>query len=124
MKKVWVLALTAVLVLAASAIALPQDASKSQDNPSASSSKSLRGTVSSVDNSAKSFVVKDASGTETTVFWNDSTRLSGELAPGATVRRGAVIHTDVTAEQFAAPALRRRGGRPRESREKQGAGSA
>lgn len=85
MKKVSVLALTALLVLGATAIALPQDASKSQDNPSASQSKSLRGTISSVDNSAKSFVVKDANGTETTVFWNDSTRLSGELAPGAAV---------------------------------------
>jgi glucose-1-phosphate adenylyltransferase len=49
---------------------------------------------------------------------------NAEIPDGATVRRGAVIHTDVTAEQFAAPALRRRGGRPRESREKQGAGSA
>ena len=85
MKKVSVLALTAVLVLAATAIALPQDASKPADNPSAAQSKSIRGTVSSVDNSAKSFVVKDANGTETTVFWNDSTRLSGELAPGAAV---------------------------------------
>lgn len=85
MKKVSVLALTALLVLAATGIALPQDASKSQDNPSASSSKALRGTISSVDNSAKSFVVKDEKGTETTVFWNDSTRLSGELAPGAAV---------------------------------------
>ena len=85
MKKVSVLALTALLVPGATAIALPQDASKSQDNPSASQSKALRGTISSVDNSAKSFVVKDANGTETTVFWNDSTRLSGALAPGAAV---------------------------------------
>jgi glucose-1-phosphate adenylyltransferase len=49
---------------------------------------------------------------------------NAEIPDGATVRRGAVIHTDVTAEQFAAPVPRRRGGRARESREKQGAGSA
>ena len=47
--------------------------------------KSLRGTISSVDNNAKSMVVKDADGKEVTVFWTDSTRLSGELTQGATV---------------------------------------
>jgi hypothetical protein len=84
MKKVSVLALTAVLVLSAAAIAAPA-ARSTQDNPSSSSMKSMRGTISSVDNGAKSFVVKDANGKEATVFWNDATRLSGELATGATV---------------------------------------
>ncbi len=101
MKKVSVLALTAVLVLATAAIALPQDTSKSQDNPSATASKSMRGTISSVDNSAKSFVVKDSNGTETTVFWNDATRLSGELAPGAAV----VIQTSMQDGKTVATAI-------------------
>ena len=57
-----------------------QDSSKSQ-----SSMKSLRGTVSSVDNTAKSFVVKDSSGKEVTVFWTDSTRMSGDLKEGSSV---------------------------------------
>jgi len=86
MKKVGFLALTAVLVLATAAVAIPQSAQdKPADNPSASQSKAVRGTITSVDNAAKSFVVKDANGTETTVFWNDATRLSGELATGSMV---------------------------------------
>jgi Cu/Ag efflux protein CusF len=66
-----------------------QDPSKSQpstQDPSKSQPmKSLRGTVSSVDNTAKSFVVKDSSGKEVTVFWTDSTRMSGDLKEGASV---------------------------------------
>lgn len=82
MKKVSVLALTAILAFSVAALAAPQAA---QENPSASSMKSMRGTITSIDNSAKSFVVKDADGKEVTVFWNDATRLSGELAAGAAV---------------------------------------
>jgi len=47
--------------------------------------KSIRGTISSVDNNAKSMVVKDADGKEVTIFWTDTTRLSGELTQGAAV---------------------------------------
>jgi hypothetical protein len=48
--------------------------------------KSIRGTISSVDNNAKSMVVKDADGKEVTIFWTDATRLSGELTQGASVQ--------------------------------------
>jgi Domain of unknown function (DUF5666) len=74
-----------------------QDPSKSQP----SQMKALRGTVSSVDNTAKSFVVKDSSGKEVTVFWTDSTRMSGDLKEGASVniqtsdQGGKVVATSV-----------------------------
>jgi len=49
---------------------------------------------------------------------------NAEIPDDATVRRGAVIHTDVTAEQFSAPKRRRRAAARREGKEKQTAGSA
>jgi hypothetical protein len=85
MKKVSLLALAAALVL--STVAIAQD-TKPADKPSqqpSSSMSSLRGTISSVDNTGKSFVVKDSAGKETTVYWNDATRLSGDLATGSMV---------------------------------------
>jgi hypothetical protein len=60
-------------------------AQSAQTAPSQGSMKSIQGTISSVDNSAKSFIVKDSSGKEVTVFWTDATRLSGELTEGASV---------------------------------------
>ncbi|HYX19703.1 MAG TPA: DUF5666 domain-containing protein, partial [Thermoanaerobaculia bacterium] len=39
----------------------------------------------SVDNSGKSFTVKDDSGKETTVFWDSSTKVSGDLKVGSMV---------------------------------------
>jgi Cu/Ag efflux protein CusF len=82
MRKLLVFALAAAFLVSGVAIASAQ----SQSAPSQSTSmKSLRGTISSVDNNAKSMVVKDADGKEVTVFWTDSTRLSGELTQGATV---------------------------------------
>jgi Cu/Ag efflux protein CusF len=86
MKRSLVLALALAFSLSAVATVSAQstqDSSKSQ--PSQSSMKSLRGTVSSVDNTAKSFVVKDSSGKEVTVFWTDSTRMSGDLKEGSSV---------------------------------------
>jgi hypothetical protein len=85
MKKVSILALAVALVLSTMAIAQETKPSDKPSQQPSSSMTSLRGTISSVDNTGKSFVVKDANGKETTVYWNDATRLSGELAPGATV---------------------------------------
>ena len=59
----------------------PSDTQKSAPAPA-----SIHGTVTSVDNSSKSLVVKDdATGKETTVYWDASTKLSGDLKPGAMV---------------------------------------
>ena len=83
MKKVLVFALAVAFVVSV----VPVAAAQSQSSPSSQqgSMKSIRGTISSVDKSAKSFVVKDADGKEVTIFWTDATSLSGELNEGATV---------------------------------------
>jgi hypothetical protein len=82
MRKVLIFALAAAFLVSGASIASAQ----SQSAPSQGSSmKSLRGTISSVDNNAKSLVVKDADGKEVTIFWTDATRLSGELTQGASV---------------------------------------
>ena len=78
--------------IAAAASAVPQE--KPQDpsmQPEARQSShattdTMRGTVSSVDQSGKSFIVKDnATGKEVTVYWDSSTKVVGDLKPGSTV---------------------------------------
>jgi len=89
MKKVLALALTVGFGLAVAAFA--QDATQtkpdpSQSNPSQSQSgKVVTGTITSIDNAAKTFVVKDESGQNVTVYWSDATRVSGDLKEGAAV---------------------------------------
>ena len=83
MRKILVFALAAAFLVSGAVIASAQ----SQSAPSQQGSmKSIRGTISSVDNNAKSMVVKDADGKEVTIFWTDATRLSGELTQGASVQ--------------------------------------
>jgi len=76
MRKVVTLSLALVLCLSVIALA--------GENQSAD--KSIQGTITKVDTAGKMLTVKDTSGNETTVAWNDSTRITGgELAEGATV---------------------------------------
>ena len=71
--------LSLALLLCLSAIALAGDKTTVAD-------KTIQGTITKVDTAGKMLTVKDTSGNETTVAWNDSTRISGgELAEGATV---------------------------------------
>jgi Cu/Ag efflux protein CusF len=80
------LALSLVLGLALSAVAVAQDASQSgQQKSQPAQAKSVSGTITQVDNNAKMFVVKDESGQLVTVYWNDATRVTGDLKEGATV---------------------------------------
>jgi Cu/Ag efflux protein CusF len=85
MKKVLVWSL--VLGLALSGAAIAQDKSQpSQSGQQAQQAKSVRGTIAQVDNSQKFFVIKDDAGQQLTVYWNDSTRISGgDLKEGASV---------------------------------------
>jgi hypothetical protein len=60
--------------------------SDSQNSKSMQSASSIHGTITSVDNSGKSFMVKDEStGKETTVYWDSSTKLTGDLKVGSMV---------------------------------------
>ena len=48
--------------------------------------KSIAGTISKVDMAGKSMVVKTADGKETTIYWNDTTKLQG------TPKEGEMVH--------------------------------
>ena len=79
MRKVWALAVVAVLCLAVVAIA-------GDDKMGKMEGKKVEGTITKVDTAAKMMTVKDAAGQETAVYWNDSTKVEGgELKEGQMV---------------------------------------
>jgi hypothetical protein len=72
--------------------------------------KSTRGTITSIDNASKSFVVRDeASGKEATVYWNASTKVNGDLKVGAVVsleateQSGKMVATTIEATSAKKP---------------------
>lgn len=46
---------------------------------------STEATITKLDSAAKSMVVKTADGKEMTIYWNESTKVKGELKEGETV---------------------------------------
>ena len=83
--------IASAVAVAASAVAQdkPQDPSQPEarqsTNQSQAPASSIHGTVVSVDQSGKSFVIKDEAGKETTVYWDSSTKMSGDLKAGSMV---------------------------------------
>jgi opacity protein-like surface antigen len=77
--------------LAVSAAAIAQDSPQKPDAMKPAQSQqaapsSIRGTITSVDNTAKSFVVKDdTSGKDVTVYWDSSTKVNGDVKVGNAV---------------------------------------
>jgi hypothetical protein len=67
----------AIMCLATLAVAAP--------DPSQSDTKTISGVISRVDMNGKTMVVKDASGNEITVYWNEATRVTGEPREGSSV---------------------------------------
>jgi len=49
--------------------------------------KTNEGTISKMDAAAKMMVVKDSAGKETTVYWNDTTKVAGDE-----MKEGALVH--------------------------------
>jgi hypothetical protein len=95
-----VLALCLVLGFSVASVAFAQDAAQKTDKMSA---KMMTGTVTKVDSASKSMTVKDDSGKETTVYWDDSTKVSGgSPTEGATVtfatmdKDGKTVATHIT----------------------------
>jgi hypothetical protein len=84
-------AIASAFVVAAAALAQDKPMDPAQPEARQSTSQqaqatSIKGTVVSVDQSGKSFVVKDdATGKETTVYWDSSTKMSGDLKAGSMV---------------------------------------
>ena len=110
MKRIILSAAIAASLAAAPMALLAQDGAQSKDNPSQQTAMAIHGTVTSVDNNAKSFVVKDdVSGKEVTVFWDSSTKVSGELKVGSAVslqttdQSGRTVATSIDAKAAKKP---------------------
>ena len=115
MKKM-ILSAAIAAAIAAAAVAAPQDKPRDPQDPQAAQSSqapaktTMRGSITSVDNTAKSFVMKDeASGKEVTVFWTGSTKLNGDLKVGSTVsvetsdQGGRTVATSIDASSAKKP---------------------
>ena len=92
MKRLILSAAIAAALAATTAIAQekPQDPSSApearQSTQQTQAAAAMRGSVVSVDQSGKSFVLKDdATGKEVTVYWDASTKVNGDLKPGSMV---------------------------------------
>jgi Cu/Ag efflux protein CusF len=66
----------------------PQSPNQGTITGEAATAQPIRGTVSQIDQSGRSFVVRDQSGRDVTVYWDQTTRLMGpESSQGATSER-------------------------------------
>ncbi|HTR01962.1 MAG TPA: hypothetical protein VMN82_02110 [Thermoanaerobaculia bacterium] len=86
MKKVL---LSAAIASALSVAALAQDAPNPRGDAQRMQSQAaatIHGSVTSVDNASRSFVVKDdGTGKESTVYWDGTTKMNGDLKVGSMV---------------------------------------
>ena len=110
MKRIMMSAAVAAALAATTAIAQekPMDPAQPEARQSTSQQSpatTIKGSVVSVDQSGKSFVIKDdATGKETTVYWDASTKLSGDLKQGSMVsiqttdQGGKVMATSIDAK--------------------------
>ena len=83
MKRIAGLALSALLC--SGAIALAQDSMKhdSMKKDSGMKMETCKGTITKMDKDARMMTMKDAKGKESTCYWNDSTKVTGEMKEGA-----------------------------------------
>ncbi|MEO8190745.1 MAG: hypothetical protein ABI682_10435 [Acidobacteriota bacterium] len=80
MKKVFALSLVAVLCLAVVAVAGDDKMAGKGKGPAS------EGTISKLDMAGKMMMVKDGAGKETSIYWNDETKVQGgELKEGSLV---------------------------------------
>ncbi len=84
-------AIASALAVAASAIPQekpmdPAQQPEARQSTSQAQATTIKGSVVSVDQSGKSFIVKDeASAKEVTVYWDSATKVNGDLKPGSMV---------------------------------------
>ena len=96
--------LAAAVTLSAAALVAQQDNRKPNDpranNPqtydSAKSAGTYEGTVSQIDPSGSSFVLRDRSGSEVTIAWDSATRLTGVEASRGTGLSALKVGDEVT----------------------------
>jgi cold shock CspA family protein len=101
MKRILAVVAAAMLCLSAASWAAAQEPEKgSGDQKSKSvSAKTVQGTIVKVDNDQKMLVIRDDSGTSTTVYWDSTTQMgSSDLKEGQTV---SVATTERNGKTFA-----------------------
>jgi len=111
MKRIILSAAIAASLAAAPMVLLAQGGPQSsKENPSQQNAMAMHGTVTSVDNNAKSFVLKDdVSGKEVTVYWDSSTKVTGDLKVGSMVnlqttdQSGRTVATSIDAKASKKP---------------------
>jgi hypothetical protein len=81
MKKIMTLWVVAVLC---AAVSLAGDEKMGDKRPMG---KANEGTITKIDTAGKMMTVKDSAGKETTVYWNDSTKVGGDE-----MKEGALVH--------------------------------
>jgi hypothetical protein len=87
MKKVFALSLVAVLCIAVVAVA----GDDKMAGKGKMGGKSMEGTVSKLDTAGKMMMVKDSAGKESTLYWNDATKVEG-----GELKEGAMVHYKAT----------------------------
>ena len=76
----------------------PQSPNSGNVTGQAATAQPIRGTVSQVDPSGQSFVVRDQSGRDVTVYWDQTTRLSApEASQGSTGDRSGQTASNMSA---------------------------
>jgi Cu/Ag efflux protein CusF len=100
MRKIFVFSAAALLGLAV--LSVPAAAQQSSDQGQTgskmqSSGNSIRGTISRVDPDTKMVVIRDESGSSTTVYWDASTRVSGGSA--SDLKEGQTVTINTTQSQ-------------------------
>jgi len=102
MKRILAVVAAAMLCLSAASWAAAQEPEKGsgdQKGKSASAGKTVQGTIVKVDNDQKMLVIRDDSGTSTTVYWDSATQMgSSDLKEGQTV---SVATTERNGKTFA-----------------------
>jgi Cu/Ag efflux protein CusF len=78
MKKAFAASMALLVCLSAIALA-------ANDTDKGMQGKNLQGTITKVDATAKVLTIRENSGNETTVYWDESTRVSGDLKEGSSV---------------------------------------
>ena len=83
-----ILSLAIALALCTGAALFADDAMKKDDAMKSGSMKSekmmtARGTITKMDKDGKMMTMKNAKGKEMTMYWDDSTKVTGDMAEGA-----------------------------------------
>ena len=95
MKKLFTLALSALLCTAA--VVKAEDAMKKDDAKKSTMSAKMmtaHGTVTKIDKDGKMMMMKDKDGKEMTMYWDDSTKVKGDMKEGDMATVKYMMHGD------------------------------